>query len=229
MPKPTLAQKARQNAIRRFGGAKAKKRVKLAYHLRFGRRLDRQSLNPSWEKPGYGISWDAHITQLQVFYYGRDLFRDIARHKQRHPRKYAVLEVGCGGGSAANDLARDPFNWFGTKVKVSATGTSRSPLWNQYKQNVDFHVAHAEQLTRVFRPRSFNFIHSNLGIGNAKDIRQAVIECHKILRKDGRLLFTSEKPVVIPEQLFRRIDYKVVPIPEHEGVGTLKVYYLQKK
>ena len=160
-------------------------------------------------------------------YYNRDFIRDIEYHRQKRENNYVVLEVGCGGGTAANDLALNRLQKIGGKIKVMATGTKWISDWEKYRDNVEFHVAHAEQLSRVFKPESVDFIHSNLGIGNTNDKTRALNEAHRILRKGGRLLFTSETDVEIPESLFKIIDVKKHKL-KSQPLVDLRVYYFEK-
>ncbi|MFA6268499.1 MAG: class I SAM-dependent methyltransferase [archaeon] len=219
-----------KKALMKLKGRKTNtpQRNALAVRLKEARRLDRNSLSPTLEKPGYGVSFNAHVNQLR-YYYQRDFVGSIEHHRLQNPKNYRVLEVGCGGGKAANELKGNIFRIIGGKIKVTATGTRRLPVWEQYAKNVDFHVAHAENLSHVFAPNSFNFIHSNLGIGNTKNPKKALFECHKLLRKNGRLLFTSEIPVVIPRKLYKKIEVKRVKIKVYDQFEVLlNVYYLEK-
>jgi len=50
---------------------------------------------------------------------------------------------------------------------------------------------HAEALSKKLGAESVDFINSNLGMAHTRHLNKALTECHKVLRRGGRLLLTT--------------------------------------
>ncbi len=219
-------QKARENSVRKFKEKGASARKVLALELKHSRVKDLVGAKVLQEGPGqhnWGLSFSAGLSEVNR-YYGMNLTKEVTRHLQKNP-SYRLLEVGCGAGNCAKDLAKQ----FGGRIAITATGLKRVPSWDK-KVGVDWRLIHAQNLLKAFKPESFNFIHSNLGISHSKDLAKTVQDCRALLKKGGRLLFTTDigSHSYLEEIHFE--GFKILQFDEKnkKSKNPVWVYYLEK-
>jgi len=204
-----LHQKAKENSALRGGGAKV--RDERDVFLRRARVKDQRErtfeMYGEWE-----ITFDAGVAELNKFY-RLDLLGLIKAEKGNR-KQFTILELGVGTGRAANEIVGAI-----PGLRYIATGVTRITDWKAHpnSRKIDWRVLHSIQLDKRKKPgsvlvkkrlapNSIDFIHSNLGISYSEpaDIAESLRQCHRLLRKGGKVLFTCESYPKIP------VGYKVL-------------------
>ncbi len=209
--------------LRRIAG-NAKWRTWAAEALRYGRFLDKRG--------GWSISFDVGLSELNTKFYRMDVTDFIRRHKAAVGRRnYRVLDLGCGSGRAASDLAGE----LSGVARVSATGLRRLPSWKMFphSMNVDWHVVHVDRLSKVFPHESFDFIHSNMGFCHSQPMQRIKLsfrEVFKVLRRQGHFIITSDNGLVEIPDYFRLVAEQsfIIPARNPELSSAVYLYHLQK-
>ena len=210
-----------RNAKEKHGRSEAIERTFAAKMLRHGRETD---ASREW-----GISFRAGLKELNRFYSPINLENTIKHYLAKTKKRAVIVEIGAGAGNAAAELNKA----FGAKVKIVATGIRFLPEWKNLpgSRQIDWRVAHAENLSALARTGTVDIVHSNLGIGHTTNKARAIAEAGKILKRGGLLLFTTEKVDILPKSTHPGFDLlkksqKTVKFEE----GTEKIYaYLLKK
>jgi ubiquinone/menaquinone biosynthesis C-methylase UbiE len=113
----------------------------------------------------------------------------------------AVLDVGCGTGGFAAEIAET------TGARV--VGCDRSPAFLDYARrrspDVDWVVGDAAALP--FAASSFDCVVVSLVLHQLDDPGRAVAEAHRVLRPGGRLLVRT----VLPDDAAARVPFRFVP------------------
>ncbi|MFA5931401.1 MAG: methyltransferase domain-containing protein [archaeon] len=193
IPKRMLS-KAAQNAVARASQSKnqqAYERHELALRLATSRTHDR--------KLSYGVSYHANLaaTNQALGIKLQNMIREMGSSGG------SVLEIGCGSGKTVSQL-----KGLFPKTAFSATGTALEKKWMNHRnfRNIDWHVAHLNQLEKVFRGRKFNLIYSSLGLTSSfefsaisKRREEVLTNLYAMLKPNGILVFnimkSSEKEV----------------------------------
>jgi SAM-dependent methyltransferase len=176
--------KALKNSMNKRGLESAMLRRQEVAALRSARAMD--------EKRQWGRSYFADLKHLDKFYYPLRLTKEITKYlEQTGSRSAVVVEIGAGVGNAASELK----DAFGNRIKVIATGTKQEKRWAEQlnADKIDWRVAHAGNMKRVYPSGQVDIIHSNLGFCHARDKAKALSEAHRLLKRGGLLLFTAEK------------------------------------
>jgi len=172
------------------------------------------------KKRTWSKSFDAGLFEIKKDYYGIDLLQEIRHDRKINTRKppYTVLELGCGTGRLPSELIEG----LGEGVRMIASGVRREAQWSVQPNSskIDWKVMHAEGLSKRLKAESVDFINSNLAMSHTRHINRALKECHKILKRGGKLLFTTvsyENIHTIREtlrnhNLFRVVYNKPTPI-----------------
>jgi SAM-dependent methyltransferase len=139
----------------------------------------------------WGTSFNPNLNLLNR-YFGMDLVTFI---KQIKKGKVKVASIGCGPGKAESQLK----DALGNRIELHATGVHILESWTQHKnyKSINWHVAHGNALTRVFKPKSLDFVFSRLGIHHAGEAftqrnHLALAELEKVLKKGGKALIDME-------------------------------------
>jgi SAM-dependent methyltransferase len=160
-------------------------RMYTAELLRKYRRADKKKI--------WGVSFNTSLKKLNKFYSPINIIELIKDYSiTRGISSPSVLEIGCGNGKAAVEMAIK----LGDKAKITATGLRWLKEWGQNhgSEKVNWKIGHAEDLTRAARDESIDIIHSNLGFANAVNETKALKEAHRVLKKGGLLVFTTDEP-----------------------------------
>jgi SAM-dependent methyltransferase len=148
-------------------------RNQLAGFLRDARKLDKTK--------GWEVSFHATLpTSNKALGVSLD---DQVKRKAKNGR---VLEIGCGAAETVTALQkRNP------SIKFSATGVTIPSEWLGHPnyREIDWHVAHIENLARVLRGTKFDFIYSTTTICKATNPVRALNQIHKVLKKGGTCIF----------------------------------------
>ncbi|VVB75744.1 Uncharacterised protein [uncultured archaeon] len=218
-----LREKAHANSVARFGEKESIRRKDHLELINQGRKKDRRErtyeLYGEWE-----ISFDAGLKRLNKFY-GINLL-NLIRSEKAGKRNFRILEIGTGVGKAAKEIVKAL-----PGVRYTATGLARVPEWRRWggSKKIKWMVLHSLQLEKKIKPNSVDFIHSNLGISynTPGDLTKTLQQCRTILRKGGKILFTSENRTIIPRG-FKKVSYHR-PANEFDGGDyTQHIYLLEK-
>lgn len=102
------------------------------------------------------------------------------------------LDIACGTGFPLFELAHahGPGSHFtGLDVWPDAIRRAQRKLAVFALTNVELHEGDAQAMS--FANESFDLITSNLGVNNFADVPAALRECHRVLRKGGRIALTT--------------------------------------
>ncbi len=200
---------------KRRGFNEAFTRYASAEELRSARKIDAEK--------NWGVTFKAGLKQLHNYYFPVDLVKYINSQKTTKPK---IIEIGCGIGRAASEL----YETLGGRAEIIATGVKYMPEWEGYPntRNIKWTIAHAENLSKTTTRNSVDLIHSNLGFEKAFGLTKAFKEAHKVLKRGGLLIFTSEREIKIPSEF--KIEQKTTKrIPYQKKDYPFFVYVLRKK
>ena len=103
-----------------------------------------------------------------------------------------VLDIACGRGAVTFPIA-EKLNGSGFVTGIDISGgminASCNLANNKKLQNIDFKIIDAEHLD--FPDHSFNIVTSGFGLFFLPDIKKGFAEVKRVLKPDGKLLFTS--------------------------------------
>jgi ubiquinone/menaquinone biosynthesis C-methylase UbiE len=188
-----LEERAQWSAEQRFGESLASKRKQEARVLLDARRRD---LKPStkfvrnWGTRGWDASFAADLEDLAFYYHPFRVEKIVTALARQNPtRPVRTLEIGAGAGRAAAGLEKR----LGNTIEMHATGVAYIPIWKTYHNSarIQWHALHAGTLVKKFPAESFDFVHSNFGFSQARDIVDALHQVHQILKPNGLFLFTG--------------------------------------
>ncbi|MEW6614143.1 MAG: class I SAM-dependent methyltransferase [Thermodesulfobacteriota bacterium] len=94
-----------------------------------------------------------------------------------------VLDIGCGNGLFTSILFEDTID---TGLDISSKEIREAKKTSKYKYLV---ASNIEQIS--FKDGSFSTIFSNSVLEHLTDLNKALKEIHRILKKDGTLIFTT--------------------------------------
>jgi SAM-dependent methyltransferase len=176
--------------------------------------------------------WNSHIHDLEISQHKpgtAGFFADLDHYhfeKLHHLlrlvdfdawRGKAVLDVGCGAGVEVVRFARAGAQTFGVDLSEQAVGLTALNL-SQQGLSAGMSVADGEVLP--FADNQFDYVFAHGVIQYAADDSRIVVECHRVLKPGGTVLF----------QVYNRISWlnllsKVMKTPlEHEDAPVLKRY-----
>jgi arsenite methyltransferase len=106
-----------------------------------------------------------------------------------------ALDIGCGNGFPLLELAqrfgRNSF-FYGIDPWLEGIEHLNRKMQFYNIENVSVSIAIAEKLP--FENEKFDLITSNNGLNNVSSLEKSLLECHRTLKKDGRLVFTANLP-----------------------------------
>src|SRR6185503_615064 len=123
--------------------------------------------------------WSSHFGQL--------LFDNIELR-----RGIRGLDVACGAGFPLFELAfvHGPSSHFtGIDIWREALERARRKIRVYGLTNVE--VREADAVAMPFEDETFDLITSNLGINNFDDPDAAIAECHRVAKRGGRIVVTT--------------------------------------
>lgn len=147
-------------------------------------RLDSADLGAAWETHArQWVAWARSPEHDSYEHYHRDLFLPLLP-----PPGEATLDVGCGEGRLARDLARLGHN---------VTGIDRSPTMVEAARaaspEIPFRLADAAALP--FPDESFDCVVAFMSLQDSDDLAGAARECGRVLRGEGRFCFAVVHPL----------------------------------
>ncbi len=161
-------------------------------HARHDRSLD--DVREHWNRESCGTgSWNADLNTVGK--HTEEYFDIIRRHRYaghgylheldvfENARGRRVLEIGCGAGTDAAELASHGADYHGVDLTPEAVeNTRRLFALRGLAGTID--VGNAESLK--FEDGYFDFVYSFGVIHHTPDIERAVAEIHRVLRPGGR-------------------------------------------
>lgn len=162
----------------------------------------------------------------------------IKKHIVKNKLKnYHILDIGAGNGLTISQL-EIKLSKMGIKSNFTATGISINPDWKKHSnaKKINWIKSESEILSHKIKPNSIDFAYSNFGIRYAQNIREALIEVHKILKKGGRFVFTYRGrinqfgPMMIPKG-FKPVNKTLTHYIEeidNDSTHQTQVYFIEK-
>ena len=182
-----LDDQANKNSKKKFSEREGNRREAVNRDLRSSKEFDK---NQAW-----GVSFNASLKQLNVAF-RQDLAKTIS--KRFRGKKLKVASIGCGTGLAESQLQQA----LGNKIELHATGLTVLPdQWTKHKnyKSINWHVTHAEKMSRVLGKNSMDVVFSNLGFHHAGsnpflglNLRRAFRELETILAPGGLAIINTE-------------------------------------
>ncbi|MDR2148622.1 MAG: methyltransferase domain-containing protein [Tannerella sp.] len=164
----------------------------------------------NWESPAGKIRWARRVKMLTDFI---------------QPNNF-VLELGCGTGYFTREIAK-------TKAKIVAIDISPELLTiakdNVTGTNVSFFIENAYNTT--FEDNQFDCVIGS-SVLHHLDIKKALSEMYRILKKDGIIAFTEPNMMNPQIALQKNIPYikrKLGDSPDETAFFRWKLYKLLKK
>jgi len=104
----------------------------------------------------------------------------------------SVLDAGCGNGYLCRLLARKGAKMVGIDISkryitIAEQMERKSPL------GITYHVGTMSNLA-MFQNETFDMVVSNLVLMDVHDLEKAVKELHRVLKKNGKLIFSIMHP-----------------------------------
>ena len=120
-------------------------------------------------------------------YFGRMLLDHVPLRKGM-----AVLDVGCGAGFPLFELAQrlDPSARL-TGLDPWEAGLQRAHWKKQHLNLPNVEIIPGDAAKMPLPDKTFDLVVSNLGINNFDDPATVIRECHRVLKKEGRLCLTT--------------------------------------
>lgn len=192
-----------------------------ANQLRIVRESDRTGAWVEWGK--------ANITTANKFF-KLNLVKEITRVQLSNSlirKKPLIVEISSGDGKLISDLA----NHLANKFEIHATGPARLGVWKTHlnSKNINWHVSVAENLNRVFKPKSISFIISHFGLTHAFEKEAAIQKACDLLVPGGRIIFNTQENSagLKPPVGFFEVRKPLASSNENGCAGV--VYYWERK
>ncbi|VVB76283.1 Ubiquinone biosynthesis O-methyltransferase [uncultured archaeon] len=161
------------NSEKRFSPQVVTYRSILSQRLRNARKYDRTK--------GWEVSFHANLAASN-----KALGVSLNDQVRRKAKNGAALEIGCGAGETVAQLQK-----LNPSVRFSATGVAIVNEWmhHQNHKQIDWHVAHIENIARVFQGRQFDFIYSTTTFCKVMRPELALNQLSLVLKKGGTVIF----------------------------------------
>jgi len=138
-----------------------------------------------------GLSEDSEIYRkycvlYQAFSQAEDAEGKVATFLRCATRRKTVLDIGCGNGKYAVELAPSTLKYFG--IDSSYSQLQLAQLHTQHLSNVEFARCQAEQL--CLPSRSIDVVVATWSIGSIcgeERRRQALVEAERVVREKGNI------------------------------------------
>lgn len=124
---------------------------------------------------------------LWASFFGKMMLENIPMRK-----RMTVLDVGFGLGFPLLEIAQR----YGAQAQIygidpweTAVNLARSKAGRLGLSNVIFHLGDASEMP--FEEKYFDLIVSNVGVNNFGNAPQVLTECHRVLKRPGRICLTS--------------------------------------
>jgi ubiquinone/menaquinone biosynthesis C-methylase UbiE len=126
---------------------------------------------------------------VQRFSKSKEFEETLMIIKSYQPNTSSILDIGCGNGISAINLALKGYNVTAVepdKSKTVGAGAIKE-LKEVYKlKNIDVFEAYAEEIN--FKSNSFDIVYIRQAMHHANDLEKFVKECVRVLKPNGLLL-----------------------------------------
>jgi ubiquinone/menaquinone biosynthesis C-methylase UbiE len=127
-----------------------------------------------------------------------DPLKELQKRAKTRKTTLHAMDLGCGAGHAVRELARRM-----PKVKFVGTGVARLDRWEnvlgENPKNLEWRVAHAQNLAKKFPANKFDLIYSHFGLLHANDLRKVLENIGQVLRPGGLLIFNESRANPLPQ------------------------------
>jgi ubiquinone/menaquinone biosynthesis C-methylase UbiE len=175
-----------KTSVRKRGLGGAYRSIRTASQLSTARRIEKRT-GLKWP------NWNTSLSEAEEKFFGMNVREQIRRHSAQEAKQspnYTVLNLGCGSGRLTNDLAQT----ISDNARIIATGVAHIKEWSKQSasKKIDWHIAHAENLSSRIEVGSVNFLLSNFGLAKSTNLKVALNECANVLAHRGRILLTVD-------------------------------------
>ena len=115
------------------------------------------------------------------------IFRILGRVERKR-----ILDAGCGNGYLCRLLSKKGAQMVGVDVSARSIGIAED-FEREEAMSIEYHVGSICNLT-MFDNKAFDAVVSNLVLQDLQDIDRAMKELHRVLRLEGRLVFSIMHP-----------------------------------
>ncbi|WP_051117206.1 class I SAM-dependent methyltransferase [Vibrio campbellii] len=151
-------------------------------------RLNNDFFNSLWTK----AAGEIYPSNLQPYSSCTVELLEQIQGKLINKKPKAVLDLGCGAGGFSR--------WLNQALDCDVLGVDRSEFAIEYAKHhtqegssVEFSVVEFENLSRLYN--RFDCVVSIDALPFAKDEDQLLSDIHRLLNKDGQLIFTTREPL----------------------------------
>jgi len=123
-------------------------------------------------------------------------------------RDSMILDLGCGNGFPSFELA----NLFGASCHVTGMdiwreGLNRARSKQSSHKRSNLSLLEADGASMPFPDSTFDVIVSNVGLNNFADPQSVLAQCHRVLRRGGKLYLTTNTKGHFAQfyEVFRRV------------------------
>jgi ubiquinone/menaquinone biosynthesis C-methylase UbiE len=174
---------------------KAETRRVLANRLRKARIRDRKRSPDGWPALGWP-EFENNLSSVNR-YLNADLEKEIKKKARGRKTALQVLDLGCGAGVAARELAKKVKG----QAKITGTSVARLKEWTEEKnpENLEWRVAQFQKLAQKFPANKFDLIYSHNGLMHDNNLKKALENARDVLKTGGILVFNDIKSVTLPK------------------------------
>ena len=162
-------------------------------------RAIRADFDPTGKK-GWQLGHHKNST-MKLFTFLTDIGKEIDQLRAKiKDRPLKVMSFGCGDGYDLKEFA----GHYGKKVELTGVGLVEMPEWKGKKLSendklVKWKKASSENVHKKFPKKRFDLVYANLSMMHAPNLKRALINVQKTLRKGGLFIFNYHLGEPLPQ------------------------------
>lgn len=104
-----------------------------------------------------------------------------------------ILDLACGQGYFSRKLARRGARIVGVDLSDKLIEIAER-IEKQKKQGIRYLALNSEKLDNI-KSNTFDFVVSNISFHDIKNVAKVIMECGRVLKKNGKIIFTIPHPI----------------------------------